>query len=73
MSKRNAGVFPLNRVHEVIDGAGVGHGSRDMPVWGRDYRVPAAGHCMEVPHKPEAYVRARILALAEHLGRLQAP
>lgn len=39
MAKRNGGVFPISRAYEVIEGAGPGHGSRDMPIWGKDYQV----------------------------------
>jgi mono/diheme cytochrome c family protein len=38
LAKQNGGVFPINRVYEVIDGRTdvKAHGGRDMPVWGRD-------------------------------------
>jgi mono/diheme cytochrome c family protein len=72
LSKRNGGVFPMNRVYEVIEGAGVGHGSRDMPIWGQDYRVQAAEYYMDAPYNAESYVRGRILALVEYISRLQA-
>ncbi len=71
LAKRNGGVFPMARVYEVIEGAGAGHGSRDMPVWGQEYSVKAAEYHMDAPYNSEAYVRARILALAEYLSRLQ--
>ncbi len=71
MAKRNGGVFPMSRAYEVIEGAGVGHGTRDMPIWGQDYNVKAAEYYMDVPYNPEAYVRTRILALVEYLNRLQ--
>lgn len=72
LQKANNGVFPLVRVYEVIEGAGVGHGTRDMPVWGQDYRLKAAEYYADMPYDPEVYVRSRILALAEYLSRLQA-
>lgn len=72
MAKRNGGVFPLARAYEVIEGAGAGHGTRDMPIWGQEYNVKAAEYYMDVPYDAEAYRRARILALAEYLNRLQA-
>ncbi len=72
LAKRNGGVFPISRVYEVIDGAGVGHGSRDMPVWGQDYRVKAGEYYVDVPYDSEAFVRTRILTLSEYLSRLQA-
>jgi len=72
LAKRNGGVFPISRVYDVIDGAGVGHGSRDMPVWGQDYRVKAGEYYVDVPYDSEIFVRNRILALTEYLSRLQA-
>ena len=72
MAIRNGGVFPMARAYEVIEGAGVGHGTRDMPVWGQDYSTRAADYYMDVPYSPEVYVRTRILALVEYLNRLQA-
>lgn len=73
LSKNNQGVFPMNRLYEVIEGGNVaGHGGRDMPIWGRDYRIKDAERMMEVPYDAEAMVRARILALLEYINRLQA-
>jgi mono/diheme cytochrome c family protein len=72
LSKGNGGVFPISRVYDVIEGAGPGHGGRDMPIWGQDYSIKAAEYYMDVPYDREAYVRSRILALAEYLNRLQA-
>jgi mono/diheme cytochrome c family protein len=72
MAKRNGGVFPVARAFEVIEGAGVGHGTRDMPVWGQEYNVKAAEYYMDMPYNAEAYTRTRILALVEYLSRLQA-
>ena len=72
MARRNGGVFPLSRAYDAIEGASVGHGTRDMPVWGRDYRIEAGEYYQDVPYNAEAYVRGRILALAEYLNRLQA-
>jgi mono/diheme cytochrome c family protein len=71
MAKGNGGVFPMARAYEVIEGAGPGHGGRDMPIWGQDYSVKAAEYYMDVPYDSAAYVRARLLALVEYLNRLQ--
>jgi mono/diheme cytochrome c family protein len=72
LAKRNGGVFPMERLYQVIDGSDVpSHGMRDMPVWGQDYRVQAGEYYMEQPYDPNAYVRARILALLEYINRLQ--
>lgn len=77
LSKRNGGVFPFDRVYAVIDGREfvMGHGDRDMPIWGRAYKAEdarAAEYFYEVPYNMEMYVRARILALIDYLNRLQA-
>jgi len=72
LQKRNGGIFPMARVYETIEGATVAeHGSRDMPVWGREYSIKAAEYYVDVPYNQEAFVRARILALAEYLSRVQ--
>jgi mono/diheme cytochrome c family protein len=72
LQKRNGGIFPMARVYETIEGGGVAeHGTRDMPIWGREYSIKAAQYYMDVNYNQEAFVRARILALAEYLSRLQ--
>ena len=72
LAKNNAGVFPIARAYDVIEGGAVpAHGTRDMPVWGQDYRIQAATYFMDVPYDPEIYVRSRILALVEYLSRIQ--
>lgn len=72
LSKRNGGTFPVTRIYETIEGANVpSHGSREMPIWGRAYRISAAEYYMDVDYNPEVYVRTRILALIEYLSRLQ--
>ena len=41
---RNGGVFPAERVRQVIDGTGVAaHGDREMPVWGAVFKRGGAG------------------------------
>lgn len=77
LAKRNGGVFPVQRLYEIIDGRGEvkGHGPRNMPVWGADYLVQAYAASpegdMHAPQDPEAYVRGRIMALVDYIGRLQ--
>ena len=72
LAKNNGGVLPMNRLYDVIDGAEVpAHGSREMPVWGRDYRIKDAEYFMEAPYNAEAHVRARILGLLEYINRIQ--
>lgn len=78
LSKRNGGVFPAQRVYEIIDGrTEVGaHGLRDMPVWGADFRTRTPD-LPAMPGMPGAYdfrgtmAHARILALVDYLDRIQ--
>ncbi len=73
LARNNQGILPINRLYEVIDGRNVpAHGSRDMPVWGMDYRIRDAEYYGELPYDPDALVRARILSLVEYISRLQA-
>jgi cytochrome c1 len=72
LAKNNQGVFPMNRLYEVIDGANVpAHGSRDMPVWGRAYRMMDAEYYFDTQYDAKALVRARILSLLEYINRMQ--
>ena len=73
LTGRNGGVFPFERVYQVIDGREMvrSHGARDMPIWGKDYQRKAAEYYIDVNYDPEAYVRTRILALIDYLNRLQ--
>jgi len=76
LAKMNQGVLPINRLYAVIDGAGVpSHGSRDMPVWGREYRLDDAQQLREARGQYDSteLVRARILVLLEYISRIQAP
>ena len=72
LAQRNQGVFPINRLYEVVEGGKLpAHGARDMPVWGRAYRIEDAQYYMDAPYDPEALVRSRLLALLEYINRLQ--
>lgn len=71
LARNNGGVFPANRIYETIEGAGKGHGTRDMPVWGIGYTIQAAEVLPELPYNQAAYIRTRITALLEHLKQLQ--
>ena len=76
LAKKNQGVLPINRLYGVIDGAGVpSHGSRDMPVWGREYRIDDAQQLREARGQYDSteLVRARILVLLEYISRIQTP
>ena len=76
LSEANNGVFPISRVHEIIDGRmeRALHGTRDMPVWGDHYMQEMTGkESREFVSKEwnEAIVRRRILALVEYISTLQ--
>lgn len=64
LTERNAGVFPKQRVLELIDGRGLraAHGTPDMPVWGWEFQrvEPSTRH-----------VQARINALVDHIESFQ--
>lgn len=74
LAKNNKGVFPINRVYEVVDGRQQikAHGTRDMPIWGREYSIAAAEFHGDVDYDQEAFVRTRILSLIDYLYRIQA-
>ena len=67
----NKGIFPFNRVLEVIDGREqvTAHGTRSMPVWGDRYRVHAEPD--ENRTLVERRARNRIRALAQYVESLQ--
>lgn len=76
LSRKNGGVFPFERVYSVIDGRQLvkSHGTRDMPIWGKDYSTETAKageHYVDVPYDMEMYVRSRILSLIDYLNRIQ--
>jgi hypothetical protein len=74
LSKSTQGVFPMERLYLVIDGANApSHGSRDMPIWGQDFKAQDAAYDLEArgQYGPAALVRARILTLLEYINRLQ--
>ncbi|EKV32300.1 cytochrome c family protein, putative [Caenispirillum salinarum AK4] len=75
LSARNDGVFPHERIRQVIDGrADVGaHGSRDMPIWGEAFSRAAIDHYQDyyTRAQAEAFVNGRILAVMDYLQTLQ--
>lgn len=74
LARNNSGVFPFDRVHQVIDGRQEvkAHGPRDMPVWGRGFRMQSSGFFENYPAQDaESAARSRILALTEYVYRLQ--
>lgn len=73
ISQRNKGVFPVERLYQVIDGREMlkAHGTREMPIWGLDYSSKAAEDWRDLPYNPDVYVRIRILSLIDHVYSLQ--
>ncbi|MEI2679203.1 MAG: SirB2 family protein [Burkholderiaceae bacterium] len=63
--------FLAARIYEVIEGAGKGHGTRAMPVWGVEYTVQAAEALPDLPYNQAVFVRTRITALLEYINQLQ--
>lgn len=75
LQKNNGGVFPFQRVYEMIDGqqAVAAHGTREMPIWGNYFNDQAPE--MTAPFGTEAdyalFVRNRILGLIGYLSTIQ--
>jgi mono/diheme cytochrome c family protein len=75
LAKANQGVFPFDRVYQIIDGRQEikGHGTREMPVWGQAFRGQSSIYFQNYPQQDaESSARSRILALTEYVYRLQA-
>jgi mono/diheme cytochrome c family protein len=73
LSRNNGGLFPVNRVLEIIDGRTLvkGHGTREMPIWGDVYNAQAVPQFDDYPYNAALFVWARTLALVDYLNRLQ--
>jgi mono/diheme cytochrome c family protein len=79
LAKKNNGVFPFNRVYQVIDGrdAVSSHGTREMPIWGYRFTPPhynlksTDDALLSPPASSEAIVHSRILAVIDYLNRMQ--
>ena len=76
LKKNNGGVFPFDRIYQVIDGRKEVqvHGPREMPVWGGLYRVDSENtydSYFGQFYADEGVIRARILALIEYISQLQ--
>jgi cytochrome c5 len=65
IAEKNGGLFPVARIHRIIDGRDVGaHGNPDMPIWGNAFKAVKDGHS-------DASVRARIEAIVRYLESIQ--
>ncbi len=63
LAKNNNGVFPYDKVYQMIDGRNttiISHGTREMPVWGYRFGPPQAFR-----------LKNRILAVIDYLKRIQ--
>jgi mono/diheme cytochrome c family protein len=72
-AKRNGGAFPSQLAWQVIDGRPVetgAHGTREMPVWGQDFRREFLRP--EPGPSAEWYVAGRISAPVDYLESIQA-
>jgi mono/diheme cytochrome c family protein len=67
IAKRNGGIFPYDKVKEIIDGRTrvVAHGSSQMPVWGKIF----AGEETLVP--PATHAVSQINLIATYLSSIQ--
>ena len=74
LSKNNEGVFPLERVFEVIDGRKevAAHGERKMPVWGDRYMAQTMTRQGPGPMN-DFVVRNRVLELVYYIQSIQEP
>jgi mono/diheme cytochrome c family protein len=71
MSKKSGGEFPFWRVYRVIEGREEvkGHGTREMPIWGTQFKI----EIQEENTETRAFRAAgRILVLVEYLRSIQA-
>jgi hypothetical protein len=80
LAKKNNGVFPVNRLQQIIDGREslASHGTREMPIWGYRFVPPqhfalkkADDYVYLPPGSPEAAIQGRILAVIDFLNRIQ--
>lgn len=77
LQRDNGGVFPVAQVYAIVDGTAAEgiHGTSMMPAWGYRYSQEAEEDLGQyfalAPEDRARAVRARILALIEHLSTLQ--
>jgi mono/diheme cytochrome c family protein len=73
IAKRNGGVFPVQRIAEIVDGRATidSHGLREMPIWGVRYSDEGTSYTPYSQLNTEAFTQGRILALVEYINRLQ--
>jgi hypothetical protein len=74
LAKNNGGVFPAQKLYEIIDGREevASHGPRTIPVWGRAFRstVPHVEELGMADFGPQI-AHARIASVVDYLYRIQ--
>lgn len=77
IARRNGGKFPEELMWEVIDGRWSGdtgpHGSREMPVWGQEFKARAMTLPGDSVTTAEWSARNRIVSLLKYLETIQLP
>lgn len=74
LTARHAGTYPAEWVARVIDGRDLFpvHGTREMPIWGREFVMMAAfEHLEEGRMSDEDYARLKTLHLTRYIQQLQ--
>jgi mono/diheme cytochrome c family protein len=75
IAQRNGGQFPQELIWELIDGRWSGdggpHGSREMPVWGQEFKKRAMGQPKDSERTAEWSARNRIISLLKYLEDIQ--
>ena len=69
------GAFPFERIYRVIDGRRpvAGHGTKDMPIWGRRYTTEAITERGPYYYPIDEIVQGRILSLVYYIQSIQSP
>jgi mono/diheme cytochrome c family protein len=77
ITQRNGGKFPQELMWEGIDGRWSGdngpHGSREMPVWGSEFKARAMTRPDHSANTAEWSARNRIVSLLRYLETIQVP
>ncbi len=75
IAQRHGGKFPQELMWEVIDGRWSGdggpHGSREMPVWGSEFKARAMTRPSDSARTAEWSARNRIVSLLKYLETIQ--
>jgi mono/diheme cytochrome c family protein len=77
ITQRHGGKFPQELMWEVIDGRWSGdggpHGSREMPVWGNEFKARAMTKPGDSASTAEWSASNRIVSLLKYLETIQQP